>query len=862
MKDLEKKLINQILPLVTKPGRYIGNELNVIKKDWSKVDVTFALVFPDLYELGMSYIGFEILYHILNRESYIAAERVFAPGVDLEKILKERELPLFSLEGKQPLRQFDVLGFTLQYELHYSNILNILNLGGLTLSVEDRGDDEPIILAGGPCAYNPEPIADFIDAFVIGDGEEVVLEIARFIREAKISNLNRQEVLKGFTNIAGVYVPQFYETIDGKFSIVKPTVDGVPSKIFSRTINYLNPENYPHNPLIPLIETTHDRYSMEIMRGCTRGCRFCNAGIIYRPVRERTVQDLVSQADTVIKNTGYEEISLVSLSTSDYSQLQVLLSKLTQNLNKRVVNVSFPSLRAETFTPELAKFAKSVRKSSITLAPEAGTEYLRGVINKNNTNEDLLRAVNIAFQEGWNLIKLYFMIGQPGERNEDLEGIASLINQVVAVANKFQGKKINVSISPFSPKPHTPFQWAAQDSIDELNRKILLLKQNVKSKRVKLNWRDPEISFLEAVLGRGDKRLSSVIKKAWELGAKFDAWGDFFKFSTWDSAFKECGIDPTEYTRERELNENLPWDHINKGVTKSFLKYEFKKALKGQETSDCRLSSSCNACGLMEHKSCQEIINKKKSERKDEISSSTFGRSKKLIKPSAQPTVRYVRLKYSKGESIRFTSHLDMIHVFERAFRRSDIKLVYSQGFHPHPKISYGPSLTTGFSSEAEYLDVQLYRDREFDMRSVMNKILPPGVSIINYKILFGKCDSLVSVINRAKYKIQLNKPFDQSYLKQKVNEFLNREQILVDRRKKVGTQQVDIKPFMEDIVVDSYPNTLLVSTIFKQGKTVRVSEILNELLLLTAQDIAISRVTRIGLYVQTENAMVTPMEI
>lgn len=858
MNNLEKILTEEIFPLVSKPGRYIGNEFNIIKKDWSKVDVSFGLVFPDLYELGMSYIGFEILYHILNRESNLAAERIFAPGIDLEKILRERDLPLFSLETKKPLRQFDVLGFTLQYELHYTNILNILDLGGITLQSKERKNDEPLVIAGGPCAFNPEPLADFMDGFVVGDGEEVVLEIAQLIKEKKERHSNRQDILQGLANITGVYVPQFYQVSNG---VITPRLEGLPTKITARTIQSLSSQNYPDNPLIPHIEVTHDRYSMEIMRGCTRGCRFCNAGIVYRPVREIDVQDLVSKAINVIKNTGYEEISLVSLSTSDYSQLHELLNTLIQTLNKKMVNVSFPSLRAETFTPEIAKFAKTVKKSGITLAPEAGTDHLRKVINKNNTTDDLLRAVTVAFDEGWNLIKLYFMIGHPDETDEDLFGIVSLINQIVSIAQKYQGRNVNVSISPFSPKPHTPFQWVAQNSIDELKRKISLLNQEIRSKRVKLNWREPEVSFLEAVLGRGDRRLSGVIKKAWELGAKFDAWSEHFDFEIWRSAFEACGIDPQEYVRARDLDENLPWDHISKGVTKSFLKNEFQKAFNEDETSDCK-TSGCNACGLMKHQVCQEIIHQKKPALKSVASTDSFGRSKRLVKATVPPSLRHIRLRYSKGDEIRFTSHLDMIRIFERSFRRSDINLAYSQGFHPHPKIAFGPPLSLGFMSQAEYLDVQLYREYDADIGNVLNKKLPSGIEILASKTLFGKYDSLVSVINRAEYKIIFKKAFDQSYLKQQITEFLNRTEIWIDREKKEGIFKIDIRPYIDEIVLDTYPNTLFLTTTLNQGKTARISEILSELLSLTAEEIALTKIIRTGQYVIQGDAKLTPLEI
>lgn len=858
MKSFEEILTNQIIPLVAKPGRYLGNEMNVIKKDWSTIDVSFALVFPDLYELGMSYIGFEILYHILNKKKSITAERVFAPGQDLEDLLRKHELPLFSLESKNPLNHFDIVGFTLQYELHYTNIINILDLGGIPLYSRDRQENDPFVVAGGPCAFNPEPLADFFDAVVIGDGEEVVLEIAEVIKRGKKQNENRQKILKDLANVVGVYVPQFYETGN---SGVKPMINGIPAKIESRNLEQLESGNYPDNPLIPLMETTHDRYAMEIMRGCTRGCRFCNAGFIYRPVRERSVEDLLNKAKKVINNTGYEEISLVSLSTSDYSQLQDLLTRLTQSLQNKTVNVSFPSLRSETFTPELAKFAKTVKKSGLTLAPEAGTECLRAVINKNNTNEDLIRAVTLAFNEGWTVVKLYFMIGHPTETDDDLEGIVSLIHNLANIAGKYKNTTINVSISPFSPKPHTPFQWMAQNSISEFNRKISYLRQRIRHQRVKLSWRETEVSFLEAVIGRGDRKLGQIIKKAWELGAKFDAWSDHFKYDKWVQAFETSGIDPHNYVRQLDLDDVLPWDHIKKGVTKSYLKREYQKALQGKTTADCK-TSGCNACGLIEHPACKEIINRKTFDQSLSYQVNNFGRGKKLVKQSTEPTVYNVRMHYSKSDQMRFTSHLDLNRLFERALRRAGIQLVYTQGFNPHPKMSAGPPLTFGFTSLAEYLDIYLYRNRETNIPFLLNRKLPEGIKIENAKTLYGKQDSLQSVINQAEYLIKLDKKFDQSYLNQRIAEYLKRTEIIIERERKNSVQELDIKPFIDDIQTDAQSNALRVSTNIIQGRTVRISEILASLLDFTQEEIALTRVTRVGLFIRFGNARVTPMEI
>ncbi|HEX3030974.1 MAG TPA: TIGR03960 family B12-binding radical SAM protein [Bacillota bacterium] len=601
-------LEEEILPRVLKPGRYVGQEWNVIIKDWETTELKMAFGFPDTYEVGMSHLGTRILYHVVNSREDTLMERVFAPWTDMEEQLRKHQLPLFTLENRRPLTDFDLIGFTLQYEMSFTNILNMLNLAGIPLRSKDRGNDIPLIIAGGPCAFNPEPLTPFIDVFAIGEGEELINQLLDIVKEWKVRKGDREDLLLSLARLPGIYVPAFYDveyTTEGRFAGIKPNREGIPSNITKQLVKDFDQSAFPTRPIVPYTEVVHDRIMLEVLRGCTRGCRFCQAGMLYRPVREKKPETLLKQARELMDNTGYNDISLTSLSTSDYSCVGSVIDNLLQEFAGQGVGISLPSLRIDSFSVGLAEKVQKVRKTGLTLAPEAGTQRMRDVINKGVTEENLMEAVGAAFQQGWTTIKLYFMIGLPTETLEDVEGIATLANRVVSLANQMgvgkKGKslKVTVSVSSFVPKAGTPFQWEPQDSLETLRQKQEHLKQHIRSRKINYSYHDAQLSVIEAVFARGDRRLAPVLERAWQLGCKFDGWSDYFRYDLWLQAFGELGTDPTSYAQRRfSPEEVLPWEHINSGVSKQHLLREHAKALEGTVTPDCRWEkcSGCQVC--------------------------------------------------------------------------------------------------------------------------------------------------------------------------------------------------------------------------------------------------------------------------
>lgn len=843
--------LDAILPLVQKPGRYIGGELNSVHPDYSKIDLSFVLVFPDLYEIGMSHQGLQILYHIINRQPGLAAERCYAPDVDMEEQLRRHDLPLFSLESRRPLAEFDVIGFTLPYELCYTNILTVLDLAKIPFRAEDRGEDFPLIIGGGACAMNPEPVADFFDLIVLGDGEEALLELTWALRASREQGFSRAETLQRCADIQGVYVPSLFKPhySDGRLTAIEPLQEGY-TEVTRRIVPELPPVELLTHPLVPLVKPVHDRLGVEIARGCTRSCRFCQAGMIYRPVRERSREQIMKLAEEGVHNSGFDELALLSLSTGDYSDLPGLLVKLMDRFAEEHVSVALPSMRVGTLTPEVIEQIRRVRKSGFTVAPEAGTDRLREVINKGITEDDLLTGCRDAFAAGWNVIKFYFMIGLPTETQEDLEAIIDL-----AVRAKKEAKggrtQINVSVSTFVPKPHTPFQWHGQLSIAETKERIDFLKRNLPRKGFRLKWHEPYQSFLEGLFSRGDRRLSLLIEAAWQAGARLDGWSDHFLLERWQEAAEQIGLDLEAYLRPRDQEEVLPWDHLHCGVKRDFLLEEWQKALDQVYTPDCR-TSGCQQCGLCDFKSIRPLTqaaHEKKepqtepatsSEQKSESSRGSWTRTEQ----GQQPVFRY-RVHYSRLGDGRFLGHLEVLQLVFRGLQRTGLPILFSQGFNPSPKVSFSPALPVGVESHIEYFDIDLAAPLKNPQETaeLLNISLPDFLAVQEITAIRKKppVDQIIS------YQCTLPESVDLEQLIARRTEFLAADQFVIERIRKQKKRELDLRALVKRLELDPEGERVLLLDLFHPHGSAGTStrEILEKVLGLSEDQSQLVRVMK-----------------
>lgn len=792
--DLARR-IEALLPLVSKPTRYLGNEFHVVRKNDERDRVRWCLLLPEVYEIGMSHWGLKILYDVLNRRDDALAERCYAPWFDMEAMLRHHAVPLFSLETRRPVREFDFVGFSLQYELTYTNILNCLDLAGIPLRAQDRDERHPLVIAGGPCVSNPEPTSDFFDLYLIGDGEEAIHALTDAYRGLR--GRPRAEILSELARLPGIYAPLLYEESrdgSGRFLGLRPRRDGIPPRVQRQFVRDLEEAPYPVRPIVPLQEIAQDRLAVEVLRGCTQGCRFCQAGYLYRPIRERSAARVLEIADQGIRSSGWDEIGLVSLSTADYTQLGNVADLLNARFGSDRVAISLPSLRADRFGIEIADRVRETRRTGFTFAPEAGSERLRLAVNKNIRDEEFFAAAEIAYARGWRLIKMYFMIGLPTETREDVEGIARFVQRVREIGRKHgPACSVTASVGAFVPKSHTPFQWDRFEDLDSLREKMRDLRERIHGRWSRLKWHEVRSSHLEAVLSMGDRRLGRVIERAFRDGARFDGWTEHFRHDRWMNALAAEGIDPAEITRARSFEEPLPWDHIDIGVLKKWLVRERKRTeAAGDEPEkqlvpDCR-HGDCTACGIPGLPDDTKLTPAISGAEKDRLLARARAGAPAAPRRDADPVTWPVRIRFEKRGPARFLSHLELGTVLSRAFRMARVPLAFSRGHHPHPKISFGPPLPVGIEGLAEFFDAELLEVWSDPLGERLNSVLPQGIRFLVGTPISAvpgmRRISLSVLARRASYRLDLTglTRAERADLEARIRSFAARETCVVER--------------------------------------------------------------------------------
>ena len=829
--------LQDILPLVEQPSRYLGTEINRVQKDPGEVSLYFALAFPDLYEIGASHFGMQILYDILNRSPRIAAERVFAPGLDMDHYLREARFPLCSLESRRPLSRFDIVGFSLLYELNYTGILQMLDLAGIPFYARHRDLSFPLIIAGGPCTCNPEPVADFFDAMVVGDGEIVIMQIAQaYMNWRQGDSKEKESLLRMWSKITGVYVPAFFEPRwnPGGFQMLSPCFDEYRT-VRRAIIEDLDLAQFPTAPIVPYGKPVHDRLRLEVSRGCTRSCRFCQAGMIYRPVRDRSVANLLSLAEKSLAGTGYEDVSLLSLSTGDYGCIDHLMRAVMSRCEGENISVSFPSLRVGTLTQELMNLVKKVRKTGFTLAVEAGSRRLREVINKDIADDQIADTISEAFELGWQVIKLYFMVGLPTETEADLEQLVSLVKDLRKIAwKKRKGAKLNVSVACFIPKPHTPFQWAGQLDLEQARSRIRWVQDRLRLSGIQVKWQNPEVSALEGLWSRGDRKLSRLLEAAYRTGCRLDGWSDQFRFDLWKQALEQAGIDPMAYTtRQRDFDEPLPWDCIDIGVKKSFLKSEWEKAIRGELTADCR-TGICQGCGVCDFETLSPRVADSKSVEPDAF----------LDAPSEKPVgEKTYAISYSRRGEAAYFGHLELVNIFLRAVRRAGINIKYSKGYHPMPKAAFHDPLPVGMESLCETFYATVLGDTDSAaIQAGLNQQLPEGLTVLRCVETAGNAGA--EKVKTRYYIVQIKEEY--GFFDEKRLNFFNQSHSMIFQKKssKGRTNSIDLKQAVQKIDLQS-PVRIGLVLANEPGLNVRPTEAVEAIFGLTPLQIKRARVVK-----------------